>query len=65
MPVFTYQAIDKTGRNLNGSMPAIDESDLHKKLKVLGLWLSDFQLKSAATPPYPRPNPSWPGSLKG
>ena len=48
MPVFTYQAIDKTGRNLNGSMPAIDESDLHKKLKVLGLWLSDFQLKTGA-----------------
>ena len=48
MPEFCYQAIDKQGRHLSGSMPAMDESDLHKKLKVLGLWLSDFQLKSGA-----------------
>jgi len=46
MPVFCYQAIDKQGRKLNGSMPAVDESDLLKKLRVLGLWLADSEVKA-------------------
>ena len=44
MPVFSYHAIDNQGRNLTGSMPAVDETDLHKKLKALGLWLSDSEM---------------------
>jgi type IV pilus assembly protein PilC len=48
MPEFCYQAIDKQGRHLSGSMPAMDESDLHKKLKALGLWLAESELKRNA-----------------
>src|ERR1043165_443760 len=41
MPVFRYQAIDKSGRALGGVMPAHDESKLEEKLKNIGLWLSE------------------------
>lgn len=45
MPVFRYQAIDKRGRSLSGVMPAQDEPNLQKKLKDLGLWLTESALE--------------------
>ena len=45
MPVFRYQAIDRRGCDLNGVMPANDESNLEHKLKSLGLWLTDAILE--------------------
>lgn len=48
MPEYSYQAIDKRGRNLTGNMPAHDAIELQKKLKDLGLWLTSFGLKSQA-----------------
>jgi len=41
MPVFRYEAVDRRGRDLNGVMPAHDESNLEGKLKLLGLWLTE------------------------
>jgi type IV pilus assembly protein PilC len=40
MPVFRYEAVDKRGRTLNGTMPAHDESNLEQRLKLIGLWLT-------------------------
>jgi type IV pilus assembly protein PilC len=48
MPEYRYQAIDKRGRNRNGSMPALDETDLQKKLKALGLWLTEAVIRQAS-----------------
>jgi type IV pilus assembly protein PilC len=45
MPVFRYQAIDKRGRSLGGVMPALDESNLERRLKGLGLWLTEAALE--------------------
>jgi len=45
MPEYRYQAIDKRGRNRNGSMPALDETDLQQKLKALGLWLTEAAMR--------------------
>ncbi len=39
MPIFHYQAVDSGGRNVNGTMPAHDESNLEDKLKAVGFWL--------------------------
>lgn len=39
MPVYRYQAVDKSGRKLRGIMPAHDEPALEQKLTKLGLWL--------------------------
>jgi type II secretory pathway component PulF len=47
MPEYRYQAIDKRGRSLNGNMLAHDETDLQKKLKDLGLWLTESVLRHA------------------
>src|SRR5689334_19824680 len=55
MPVFRYQAIDKQGRNLNGTMPALDESNLQRRLKELGLWLTDAALDQVGPAAYPVP----------
>ncbi len=44
MPAYLYQAIDKRGRSRNGSLSAQDEVDLQKKLKDLGLWLTESSL---------------------
>lgn len=41
MPLFHYQAIDNTGRNFKGVMPAADELTLEEKLKAIDLWLID------------------------
>src|SRR5262245_46863357 len=41
MPVFRYEAIDKTGRGIHGLMPAHDESNLEEKLRTFGIWLID------------------------
>ena len=51
MPEFRYQAIDKRGRNLNGSMAAHDEPELQKKLKELGLWLTEAVTARAGANP--------------
>ena len=48
MPEYRYQAIDKRGRNRNGNMPALDETDLQQKLKALGLWLTEAVLRHPA-----------------
>jgi type IV pilus assembly protein PilC len=45
MPVFRYQAIDKRGRSLGGVMPALDESGLERRLKGLGLWLTESAIE--------------------
>ena len=47
MPVFRYQAIDKRGRSLGGVMPALDESGLERRLKGLGLWLTEAVAQKA------------------
>lgn len=41
MPIFHYQAIDSTGRNVKGVMPAVDELTLEEKLKEMDVWLID------------------------
>jgi type IV pilus assembly protein PilC len=41
MPVYQYNAVDKRGKTLRGTMPAQDEANLAEKLKDAGLWLSD------------------------
>jgi type IV pilus assembly protein PilC len=40
MPVYQYEAVDRRGRNMTGSMPADDESNLEQKLRNAGLWLT-------------------------
>src|SRR5438046_1038082 len=47
MPVYRYQAIDVRGRNLAGMMPATDESKLDRKVRGLGLWLTEAVLERA------------------
>src|SRR5215510_1802020 len=49
MPVYSYQAIDKSGRCLSGAMPAADELSLEKKLKDTGLWLTEAQVRFQKT----------------
>ena len=49
MPEYRYQAIDKRGRSMNGNMLAHDETDLQKKLKDLGLWLTESVTRSPGT----------------
>lgn len=58
MPEFRYQAIDKRGRNLNGNMLAHDETDLQKKLKETGLWLTEAVLARAGFNPAAAPESS-------
>lgn len=41
MPVYQYQAVNKEGRKLSGTMPAADESSLEQRLKEAGLWLTE------------------------
>src|SRR5690348_7627180 len=41
MPVYQYEAIDQRGKSLKGTMPAADESNLERKLKDAGLWLTE------------------------
>ena len=50
MPVFRYQAIDRRGCDLNGVMPANDESNLEHKLKSLGLWLTEAIIERPVVP---------------
>jgi len=50
MPVYQYEAIDQRGKSLKGTMPAADESNLERKLKDAGLWLTEaFVHRSTAT----------------
>ena len=44
MPLYTYQAVDKTGRDRSGTLPASDESNLELRLKEAGLWLTDAKV---------------------
>jgi membrane-associated protease RseP (regulator of RpoE activity) len=55
MPVYHYKAVDKSGRSLNGTMPASDEVVLGEKLLEVGLWLTDAGLQRSAPT---RPNRS-------
>ena len=41
MPVYRYQAIDRSGHSLGGLMPAMDEANLEQRLRGLGLWLTE------------------------
>jgi type IV pilus assembly protein PilC len=45
MPVYRYQAIDRKGRPLTGMMPASDEPNLERRLKAIGLWLTEAALE--------------------
>ena len=47
MAVYRYHAIDKRGRSMTGVMPAIDESSLERRLKTIGLWLTEAALEKA------------------
>lgn len=56
MPVYQYQAVDKRGKTLSGTMPAQDEANLAEKLKDAGLWLSDVIVHwPRPVAPSPRP----------
>src|ERR1041384_6549975 len=45
MPFFEYQAVDRRGRTLSGTMPAQDESNLEQKLRNTGLWLTQADVQ--------------------
>lgn len=47
MPVFTFQAIDRDGKMLNGQMPAASEIALEQKLSETGIWLMDAKLQAS------------------
>ncbi len=57
MPVYYYQAVDKRGKTLSGTMPAQDETNLADKLKDAGLWLTDVVVHWPK-PLAPSPRPS-------
>jgi len=49
MPVYQYVAINKTGRRLNGTMPAQNEVVLGEKLREADLWLTDADVQKKKT----------------
>ena len=49
MPVYQYQAVNKSGRNVGGTMPAADESSLDQKLRDAGLWLTEAKVQPQKT----------------
>jgi type IV pilus assembly protein PilC len=51
VPIFEYEAIDRRGRTLTGTMPAIDETTLEQKLRNTGLWLTEAGLQRAGVDP--------------
>ncbi|PWU21107.1 MAG: hypothetical protein C5B50_02530 [Verrucomicrobia bacterium] len=61
MPVYRYQALDKRGRRLTGIMPAIDESALDRRLKTIGLWLTEAAMEKveAGTDTVPKSDLRW------
>ncbi len=50
MPVYTYHAIDRTGRRRRGQMPAQSEDNLEEKLTSKGVWLVEAQLLKPRSP---------------
>ncbi len=60
MPVYRYQAVDRRGHSLAGVMPALDESNLERRLRGLGLWLTDAAAeKPAAASAAPQSDRRW------
>ena len=51
MPIYQYEAIDRRGRTLTGTMPAMDETTLEQKLRNTGLWLTDAGLQRVGIDP--------------
>lgn len=51
MPIFQYEAIDRRGRTLTGTMPAMDETTLEQKLRNTGLWLTEAGLQRVGIDP--------------
>lgn len=49
MPVYQYTAINKSGRNVSGTLPAPDESSLDQKLHEAGLWLTEAKIEPGKT----------------
>src|SRR5450759_5846060 len=49
MPVYQYVAINKSGRSLNGTMPAQNEVVLGEKLREADLWLTDADVQKKKT----------------
>jgi type II secretory pathway component PulF len=48
MPMYLYQAVNDSGRNVSGTMPAPNESTLEQKLREAGLWLTDARVQAQA-----------------
>jgi len=51
VPLFQYEAIDRRGRTLTGTMPAVDETTLEQKLRNTGLWLTEAGLQRVGIDP--------------
>ena len=51
MPLFQYEAIDRRGRTLTGTMPALDEPTLEQKLRSTGLWLTEAGIRPIGMDP--------------
>ena len=49
MPIFNYQAVDRTGRTVTGQMPALSETLLEEKLSETGVWLVDARPQATLT----------------
>ncbi len=49
MPVYSYQAINDSGRNITGTMPAPNETSLEQKLREAGLWLTEAKVQVQKT----------------
>ena len=47
MPVFHFQAIDRSGKTLTGQMPAISEVALEQKLSETGIWLIEAKAQAS------------------
>ncbi|MEM9604483.1 MAG: type II secretion system F family protein [Pseudomonadota bacterium] len=51
MPDFTYKAVDKGGKSIEGSMAADNEVMLDQQLQAIGYWMIEAQLSSKAAAP--------------
>ena len=51
MPIFQYEAVDRRGKTLTGTMPAMDETTLEQKLRNTGLWLTEAGVQRAGVDP--------------
>src|SRR5690242_3104975 len=51
MPIFQYEAIDRRGKTLTGTMPAMDETTLEQKLRNTGLWLTEAGVQRTGIDP--------------